>query len=146
MKLFVLLFFFLLTNVSYAALESTSTVTINISNLSNSTLYFNGTSNFNPTNTISPSNFTLSPGKSIQLTGTTSTSNDLAGNVHFLDEQGKDNIFTILDYRQFHVGQPIFAMNNVTIASELLATTLNTDSNPRSLGYSAASVALDPAS
>ena len=128
--------------ITYA--ENTSSLKIVFVNHSHETLIYTGTTNYDPANnTFSISYPTIHPGDEVEIIGTTTEKKDLAGNMHFKNESGRDNIFTILDKRMFHVGKPILSMDNKKIKSHTVELSFNRDGKPRELAYIAAVIELN---
>lgn len=122
-----------------------SSVYIHLRNNSNHTLFFDHIITYLPTNSITLNETTLSPGKSITITGITSLNDDLNANVYFIDDEGHEDVFSIIDHRQYHVGQPVFSMKNERLVSQIISETITKDPNPRALFISDAKVEITQA-
>ncbi len=131
---------FIATNIYAAA--NTSTANITLVNSSNETFTYTTVDHVMPTNIYSVSDTTLAPGASIVISGTTTTSNDLVGILHFVDSDGTDNTFTIIDYRKIKIGQPSFSLDthNPKFKSTVVSRSLSKKGDGRAVAYTAATV------
>src|SRR3990167_10383009 len=94
-------------------------------------------------NTFSIDTNYILPGGRAVVVGKTNSFNDLVGTLHFTDSTGNGNLFKILDYRQFHVGQPIFVMDNEHFVSFVKSRTFNPNTNPHALTIVAAEIEIE---
>lgn len=138
MKKMIMICFILVTHHCFAY-NNMSSLTLTLINHSKETLVFTKTTGQNPTNSFEVIPQKILPGNSAVIIGKTSSDFDLSGQLHFTDST-QDNILTIVDHRQFHVGQPIFSMANEKIISQVLSRTINSEINPKALMYSAAEI------
>lgn len=138
MKKIFFLILFLYSNSIFAT-KFINQFNLTLINQTQKTFHFTHLTHENPGNVFIV-NSNLLPGQTASISGETSDKNDLAGSLYFQDDTGKESILSIIDYRQFHVGQSIFSMSGDTIFSTLISKTLNPDINPKALMYSAATI------
>ncbi|EKD74134.1 MAG: hypothetical protein ACD_45C00063G0005 [uncultured bacterium] len=143
-KLCMFFVVYAIAHVCYA-LDNQNNYTLNLTiiNHSKETLHYTGVTGTHLGNTFLMSTNDILPGGSATVTGMTTPVNDLTGTLRFTDATGNVNLFKVIDYRQFHVGQPVFIINNDRFLSFVNSRTFNSNPNPRALSIVAAEVEVE---
>lgn len=121
-----------------SSLFAQNTLSVSLINLSSSQFLFERSSVEFPNNTIAIEPKLLIPGESANITGTTTLDEDLSAILYF---KGDAELW-ILDKRQFHIGQPIFAFLSNDTTSQLVSRTPNPTVGARLLSYVAAKIVI----
>ncbi|MDR3490894.1 MAG: hypothetical protein P4M12_02480 [Gammaproteobacteria bacterium] len=114
---------------------SINTFNLTFVNNTNTTLVYTQATDIFPNTVIVITPTTLLPGEKAELNSTSSNKNDLMGSLHFKDSNGIDNVFNIINYRKFHMGQAVFDMSNSRYYSRIQTKKLNPSSDPFALIY-----------
>lgn len=134
----------LITAYTYAD-NNRSTLLLTLRNHTNETLSYAGVSEQNPDNTFLVAPAVIPPNTNATIVATSTFTEDLAGKLHFKNYTNADNVFLIVDYRKFKIGQPVFEFYKSApqLTSTTTAKIINPDHNGRALMYSAATVEIN---
>jgi hypothetical protein len=128
--------------LSYAQHSATNEVFVTLYNEADTNFTFTGVTGANSSNDYSMKPMVIAPHEQAVLSIQSSSNVDVAGNVHLSDNDNRDTVLTIIDYRKFHSGQSIFSVNTQHYVSTLVFLKPNPSKNPLSLMYSAATLSL----
>ncbi len=117
------------------AARISDTLSLTLINRSTETFHYIGANKTNPSNSFSVTSSDIPPGGSTVITGITTPYFDLSGELQFKDNEGKNHLLTIIDFRQIHIGQSVFSMMDNHFISFVKSKRFNTDQGPRSLTY-----------
>ncbi len=132
----------LLTVNHAAAAPNTKTVALTVINNTNTTFTYTGVTGQNPGNTFSLDKQSIAPHQSAIITGTITQDDDLAGLMHFSDNNNHDTILVVIDPRNMHSMQPVFEMRNSLYYSTMQSETHGDPSKPRELAVTAVTIAV----
>lgn len=142
--IFLLMCCFIGSNAWAINAGNESTLTMRIINHTNSTLNFSGISNMHPGNTFHLNISEILPGGSTTLVATTSALYGITAELYFSDQQGNKNILKIVDPNQLDSKlYSQFTMNNNRFVSFVKNQKLNTNTDPRSLAWTTATIEIE---